>query len=379
MNSFASRTPNPASTMDAPITPDMLVIGPGDRSRGTSSTLGVSVSTPAARIGGDGFTHYKTTASVTIADAEPVAIAALEDFAYDAITVDDEVNNVRYLNKYFEAVNQKLVFGGRFTGWAETAAQRQRRIRSRYPVTIARALCALDFAFNRVGPKLKLTRSAYFALRGHRSRVLTEPEVLGRLVSCGFQIVEREEIGGRLRFVVEKVEEPHFPQNPSYGPLFTMRRVGKDGQFIDVYKLRTMHPFSEYLQGYVHETHSLDDSGKFKDDFRITSWGQVMRKLWIDEVPMLANWLRGDLKLVGVRPISAHYLSLYPEGVQERRKRHKPGLIPPFYADLPSGFDAVVESEVRYMEAYERHPHLTDLRYFGRALYNIFVRRARSK
>lgn len=71
----------------------------------------------------------------------------------------------------------------------------------------------------------------------------------------------------------------------------------------------TMHPYSEYLQRYVFEKNSLQEGGKIKDDFRVTYWGRIMRKLWIDELPMFINFFKGDLKLVGVRPLSTHYLT----------------------------------------------------------------------
>lgn len=54
-----------------------------------------------------------------------------------------------------------------------------------------------------------------------------------------------------------------------------------------------------------------------------------MRKLWIDELPMLYNWIQGDLQLVGVRPLSQHKLGLYPPELQELRKKVSRDLFPP--------------------------------------------------
>jgi len=67
-----------------------------------------------------------------------------------------------------------------------------------------------------------------------------------------------------------------------------------------------------------------------------------MRRLWLDELPMLYNWLKGDLGLVGVRPLSYQYLSLYDRELRELRelrKKVRPGLVPPYYADLPDTFN----------------------------------------
>lgn len=290
------------------------------------------------------------------------------------------VNDVRYLNKFFESVNAALPVGGTFAGCAETAEQRKQSVFKAHPAWLAWPLYVVEFFFTRALPKLKLTQRLYFWLTKGRNRAFSKAEVLGRLVCCGFEIVEHYEgDDGLFHFVVRKERTPVFDENPSYGPVFKMKRVGRGGQPVHVYKLRTMHPYSEYLQAYLYATNNLDASGKFKDDFRITTWGRTFRKLWIDELPMLLNWLRGDLQLVGVRPLSEHYLSLYPDDLAERRCRHKPGLVPPFYADLPNGFEEVLDSEAAYLEAYERAPVRTNLRYFGRAMYNIFVKRARSQ
>ena len=158
-----------------------------------------------------------------------------------------------------------------------------------------------------------------------------------------------------------------------------MQRVGQGGRLRYYYKLRTMHPYAEYLQASIYATNALAPNGKFKDDFRVTSWGRFMRRTWLDELPMVVNLLRGDLKLVGVRPLSRHYLSLYPPELLALRLRHKPGLIPPFYVDLPEGFDAICASEQRYLEAYERHPLRTDLRYLTLAVRRIVFEHARSQ
>lgn len=145
-----------------------------------------------------------------------------------------------------------------------------------------------------------------------------------------------------------------------------------------VYKLRTMHPYAEFLQDYVYKINSLDDGGKFRNDFRVPKWGKWLRRLWIDELPMLINVLKGEMKLVGVRPLSPHYFSLYPVELQMLRKRFTPGLLPPFYVDLPRTFDEIVASELAYLRAHEKSPIRTDIRYFFLGVWNIVVKRARS-
>ena len=51
-----------------------------------------------------------------------------------------------------------------------------------------------------------------------------------------------------------------------------MKRVGKDRKLIEVYKFRTMHSYSQYLQDYVYEQNKLDHSGKLTNDFRVNVW-----------------------------------------------------------------------------------------------------------
>ena len=140
-----------------------------------------------------------------------------------------------------------------------------------------------------------------------------------------------------------------------------------------------MYPYSEFIQKDVFEENNLDASGKFLNDFRITSWGRILRKYFIDEIPQLYNWLRSDINLVGVRAISKHYYSLYPKDLQELRINFKPGLIPPYYADMPTTFDEIVESEVRYLQKKKEKPIITNMIYFVKALINIIFSGARSK
>lgn len=302
-----------------------------------------------------------------------------EDGTAGLVRTAGRVNDAEHLQSALERVSRSLRSGGRFIGQAETTSLRKARFFRRFPRLVAFPLYVLDFVIHRAAPKLPASGPLYARVMGGRRRAISRTELLGRLIAAGFEIETAEFAGGLLRFEARKVGEPRRPSSPSWGLLFRMRRVGEGGREIGVFKLRTMHPYAEFVQAYVHETQDLDTSGKFKDDFRITSWGRLFRRLWIDELPMLLNWAKGDLKLVGVRPLSAHYLSLYPESLREKRFQTKPGLVPPFYADLPQSFDEILASEEAYLDAHAAHPWRTDLRYLGRALYNIFVKRARSK
>lgn len=97
-------------------------------------------------------------------------------------------------------------------------------------------------------------------------------------------------------------------------PVFFMQnRAGKDGEIFKMYKFRTM-------------TDSKDESGALlSDEKRLTVFGKWLRSTSLDELPELWNVLRGEMSLVGPRPLLVEYLPLYsPE--QARRHKVRPGI-----------------------------------------------------
>ena len=275
------------------------------------------------------------------------------DNFYESIVNIRRINDIRDVNMFFESVNLKLPQHGVFICCAETSDMRRSRILNKYPPLINRAAYFGDYMIKRVFPKFKLTNRLYFFLTRGQNRVFTHPEILGRLYACGFEINEESLVNGLYFFVCRRIKEPAFDPNPTYGPFISLRRVGKGGKMIKVYKLRTMYPYAEYLQDYVHKQNDLQKGGKFSNDFRIAGTRAFLRKLWLDELPMIINLFRGDLKVVGVRPLSQHYYSLYSKELQEKRIKYRPGLVPPYYADLPKTLEEIQATELRYLEAYE--------------------------
>jgi len=298
---------------------------------------------------------------------------------YNYIVNLKKINDILRINKFFETANSKLAYGGIYINFVETYSLRKQRVLKKFPIGINWMVYTVDFIFKRVIPKLWLTKKVYFILTNGRNRVMSKAETLGRLYSCGFEVVDEKMINGALYFVARKNAKPVFDSNPTYGPLIKLRRYGKGGGKIGVYKMRTMHPYSEYLQPYIYLHNKLQEGGKFANDFRITSAGKFMRKFWIDELPMFINVFLGDMKIVGVRPLSSHYYNLYSQELRERRLKYKPGLVPPFYVDMPKTLEEIMASEIKYLNAYEKHPFKTDFVYFWKAFYNIVVKKARSK
>lgn len=290
----------------------------------------------------------------------------------------ERINDIRQINKFLEAANGSMTEGEYLLVCAETKNSRRKRIFNKFPAYISHPYYVLDFLLKRVFPKWRLTYKIYYAITKGRNRVLTHTETLGRLYSCGFSVINHTRIGYNTYYIVKKTGEPAYNMKPSYGVLVHLNRVGFNGKMISVSKVRTMHPYSEYIQDYVYEKNDLQDGGKIKNDFRVTSWGKWFRKLWIDELPMLMNVCKREMKVVGVRPLSRHYFDLYPQEAQQLRVTVKPGLVPPFYADLPTTFEEIVESELTYIQAYHEKPIRTDIRYFFRAMNNILIKRARS-
>jgi len=290
------------------------------------------------------------------------------------------LNNQRYLNRYMIAVNEKLEYGGYFISCFETARKRHDKYYTKgYPRFMAKTLWFFDYFWHRICPKIKLTKKLYFCVTRNVKRALPRVEVLGRLYFCGFELYKEFYIGENYFIISKKVKKPSNDTHPSYGPLIKLKRVGKDGKIIEVYKFRSMFAYSEYLQGPMYESNNLEKGGKIQDDFRVTEWGRIMRKYWIDEWPMLINALKGEMCLVGVRPLSQQYFNLYSPELQKLRTKFKPGLLPPFYADNPETLEEIQESEMRYLKAYEQHKFRTKWVYFWKIMKNILLNHRHSK
>jgi len=296
-----------------------------------------------------------------------------------SLTCLEKVNDIRYINKFFEKTNEMLPVNGIFIGKVETfQARRQRKSINAIPI-VNEIYFSLEFLAKRILPKLSWTKKYYFDITKGNDRLLSKAECLGRLVSCGFRIMDYKSIDGMLYFVVKKEKQPEYNMSPSYGPLYKMPRIGKNGKIIGVYKFRTMHPFSEYLQDYIVNANGYAETGKPADDFRIPVWGRFMRRFWLDEFPQLINVIKGEMKLVGVRPVSKRYFQDIPKEMQKLRLTQKPGCIPPYVAlNREGNVMSVLRSEKDYLEEKIRNPLFTDMKYFLKAIFNIVIRHKRS-
>lgn len=320
-----------------------------------------------------------STNTFTLRSTDLYNIMKLPNYRYDVLVNFMPLNQIRGLNKLFTTVNDKLPDNGLWICCYEPQSVTKRNILQRYPIVIGWLYYLVFFCYKRVLPKLFMTSRLYFDITEGKNRVLSKAEVLGRLCYCGFDIIDERKKGDLNYVVARRKFRPEITSRRLYGILVKLNRVGKNGKMFKVYKFRTMHPYSEFLQAYIYERYSLQEGGKFNHDIRVTTLGRFMRKYWLDELPMLINLLKRNMKLVGVRPISQHYFSLYTKELQEKRICHKPGLLPPFYADMPKTLDEIEASEMRYLTMCEQKGTLrTDFIYFWKILHTIICKRAHS-
>ena len=297
---------------------------------------------------------------------------------YETIINLLRVNDIKDINKFFDVINTKLTCNGTFIACAETERLRYNRLLKKFIFPINYIYTFSDYLFKRVFPKLPITRRIYFFVTGGRNRVVSRIELLGRFYRAGFEILDEQGIGSLKYFIVRKTKKPPIDDHKSHSPIIRLKRVGKNGKLVNIYKLRTMYSYSEYLQEYVYKLNNVDTSGKFKNDFRISPGGKILRKLWLDELPMLINLFKGDVKLFGVRPLSTHYYNLYTDELKKERIKYKPGLVPPYYVDLPKSMEEIMASEMKYLKLYGKKPLKTDIKYLFIAFYNIVIKGSRS-
>ncbi len=110
------------------------------------------------------------------------------------------------------------------------------------------------------------------------------------------------------------------------GPVFYAQwRVGRDGRLFPFLKFRTMVPGADALRQEILGTPDADMAARYRSDPRITRVGAVLRRWSVDELPQLWNVVRGEMALVGPRPILPEELPLLAAR-QHRRHDCRPGL-----------------------------------------------------
>ena len=146
--------------------------------------------------------------------------------------------------------------------------------------------------------------------------------------------------------------------------LFTQERIGKGERPFKLYKFRSM-------------TDQCDEQGNLlPDKFRLNRFGKILRSTSLDELPELFNILKGEMSIIGPRPMPTAYLPYYRE---DERVIHtvRGGLIPPDVLTLHSVFDwdEQFQNEIRYAKNVT---FLTDVRIIF-AVFLILLKRNKNQ
>lgn len=118
-----------------------------------------------------------------------------------------------------------------------------------------------------------------------------------------------------------KLEDPK-------GPIFySHQRLGKNGDLIPVYKFRSMYQNADKMIESFNEEQKKEyqENFKLKNDPRVTKIGKILRKTSLDEIPQLVNVIKGEMSIVGPRPIVTQELDKYA-GYEDLLLSVKPGL-----------------------------------------------------
>lgn len=314
--------------------------------------------------------------------------------AHDAVSLligRARINDVLRLNHFMQYCTERIRMGGYFVIRYLEYENIKKKLKDRYRGPFYWAAFIFHFLWYRAIPKIPWLEKLYFtsplswldtihlSFVKKRNRALSKAEVWGRLSFYGMNVLVESE-GGNDRFIIaQRVALPVQNKIPSFYFIASLEKVGLDGKSIHTHKIRTMYPFSEFIQKRIFDDHGLATTGKFANDFRLTDYGRIMRKYWLDELPQVFDWLRGDIKLVGMRATSRHFLSLYPQELYDLYIQIKPGLIPPIFDENTSGFDQIVQIELTYLKSYWEQPFWTDVRYFMKTFMDIVFRGVRSK
>ena len=301
------------------------------------------------------------------------------------------INDVLRLNQFMQFCIQHTSMGGYFVIRYLPLENLSNSLRQRYNGILYWLVYISHFIWYRAIPKIPFLEKLYFTpilswldkihltIVKRRNRALAKAEVWGRLSFFGMNVIAESKGSEELFIIAQRVSQPVQNKIPSFYMIAALEKVGLDGKIMHMHKIRTMYPFSEFLQKRIFEDHGLASTGKIANDFRLTDYGRFLRKYWLDELPQIFDWLRGDVKLVGMRATSPHFLSLYPRKLYDLYIQIKPGLIPPIFDENTTGFEQIVNIEFKYLENYKDHPIQTDIKYFYKTLSDIFFRGVRSK
>lgn len=145
-------------------------------------------------------------------------------------------------------------------------------------------------------------------------------------------------------------------KSPGAPVFFCQMRAGRYGQPFKMWKFRTMVADAEGMLEKIKQEHGNQMQGpvfKLDTDPRIFPFGQLLRKLSIDELPQLLNVVAGDMSLVGPRPLPLYEVEAFKELSHRRRLSVKPGITCEWQAggrNKITSFDEWVEMDLKYID-----------------------------
>lgn len=152
-----------------------------------------------------------------------------------------------------------------------------------------------------------------------------------------------------------------FFVNKNSGVFFFQERPGKNGKIFRVIKFKTM-------------TDARDNKGNFlPDEQRLTRFGKFVRSTSIDELPQLVNVLKGDMSIVGPRPLMIKYLNLY-SAEQARRHEIRPGITG--WAQI-NGRNSISWQEKFKLDVWyvDNYSFLVDVKILFMSIRGVFLRK----
>jgi lipopolysaccharide/colanic/teichoic acid biosynthesis glycosyltransferase len=149
-------------------------------------------------------------------------------------------------------------------------------------------------------------------------------------------------------------------------------RVGKKRKAVVITKFRTMRRHAQRLHSAVFQG-SLPVSAKLRDaDPRVTPWGKLLRKTHVDELPQLISFFRGDLNLMGIRPLLRREFQQLPGDIKGIYAEVGPGLVGVAYAcrPFPPTRDQLCEEYRRFFSLWRKSRARAYAVYIPRILFN---------
>ena len=153
--------------------------------------------------------------------------------------------------------------------------------------------------------------------------------------------------------------------------IFSQERIGLNGKKFKIYKYRTMKINAEELKKEFNklELDEYNENFKLQNDYRVTSFGKILRRTCLDEIPQFFNIIKGDMALIGPRPIVEEELAKYKEQ-KEKFFSIKPGLIGYWqaYVTKETTYKERIEMELYYIE---NENFLFDIKIFFKSISTI--------